>query len=580
MAATDPARQGANRRTLVLWCPDWPAVAAARQAGVPSSEPVAVFRANRVMVCTAAARHEGVRIGMRRREAQSRCPGLVVFALTGDLGGDLPGVAGRMFEPVATAVEQLVPGIEILRPGLVAVAARGPRRYFGDEQRAAEKIVDVVEALDVEARIGIADELEVAVLAARQQRIVPVGGDSAFCATLPISELAREEVLAPATRADLVGLLQRLGIRTAGDLAALPAERVATRFGRDGVATHRLASGQGDRGVSRRLLPTDLTLEQECDPPLHRVDTAAFLARALAERFHAGLAAAGLACSRLTITAHFTHGPPAHRTWRAARPLTAAATADRLRWQLDGWLTARAVRAARPPKPGAATPPADQEAVLWDGDGVSGITALVLEPVEAIDAGRIQYGLWGSDGDDDHRAGWAFARIQGLLGPQSVLTPVLSGGRTARDRVTMISWGDERVPARDPDAPWPGALPAPSPVVLDIVPSGAGRPGARLPVTLTDAGDAPVVLTGRGRLTAEPAAVGEREIVAWAGPWLFDERWWEAVVPAELLVATPASCAARIQVLCADGSALLLGFVPAGGPARGAARWVLEGVYD
>lgn len=574
------AQQGADRRTLVLWCPDWPAVAAARQAGVPSSEPVAVFRANRVMVCTAAARREGVRIGMRRREAQSRCPGLVVFALTGDLGGDLHGVAGRMFEPVATAVEQLVPGIEILRPGLVAVAARGPRRYFGDEQRAAEKIVDVVEALDVEARIGVADELEVAVLAARQQRIVPVGGDRAFCAALPIIELAREEVLAPAGRADLVNLLQRLGIRTAGDLAALPAERVATRFGRDGVAAHRLASGQGDRGVSRRSLPSDLTLEQECDPPLHRVDTAAFLARALAERFHAGLAAAGLACSRLTITAHFTHGPPAHRTWRAARPLTAAATADRLRWQLDGWLTARAVQAARPPRPGAAPAAIEQDATPWDGDGVSGITALVLEPVEAIDAGRIQYGLWGSDGDDDHRAGWAFARIQGLLGPQSVLTPVLSGGRTARDRVTMISWGDEQVPARDPDAPWPGALPAPSPVVLDIVPSGAGRPGTRLPVTLTDATGAPVLLTDRGRLTAEPSAVGEREIVAWAGPWLFDERWWEAAVPAELLVASPTSCAARIQVLCADGSALLLGFIPAGGPARGAARWVLEGVYD
>jgi protein ImuB len=164
-----------------------------------------------------------------------------------------------------------------------------------------------------------------------------------------------------------------------------------------------------------------------------------------------------------------------------------------------------------------------------------------------------------------------------------VLTPVLSGGRTARDRVTMISWGDERVPARDPDAPWPGALPAPSPVVLDVGPTRSGGIGSdpRLPVVLTDAIGAPVLLTDRGRLTAEPCAAGEREIVAWAGPWLFDERWWEAAVPAHQLVAAPAGCAARIQVLCADGSALLIGFVPAcGGPVPGAARWLLEGMYD
>ena len=86
--------------------------------------------------------------------------------------------------------------------------------------------------------------------------------------------------------------------------------------------------------------PRNSTVEQVCDPPLDRVDTAAFAARALAERFHARLADAGLACTRLAITAVTERDATLSRIWRCAAPLTAAATADRLRWQLDGWLTA------------------------------------------------------------------------------------------------------------------------------------------------------------------------------------------------------------------------------------------------
>ena len=77
--------------------------------------------------------------------------------------------------------------------------------------------------------------------------------------------------------------------------------------------------------------------------------------------------------------------------------------------------------------------------------------------MEAVGAGHIQYGLWGSDGQDDQRAGWAFARVQGLLGPESVLAPVLSGGRGAADRITLVPWGDEKVSEREPDRPLAGS---------------------------------------------------------------------------------------------------------------------------
>lgn len=605
-------------RSMVVWCPDWPAVAAARQAGVPTTGPVAVFHANRVQACTAAARAEGIRIGQRRRDAQSRCPDLAVLPAD-------PDRDARCFEPVAAAVETMAPGVEILRPGIVACSARGPARYFGSEDAAAERIVDVVEAMDIECMVGIADALAVAVLAARRSVIVAAGRSAEFCAPLPIIELARDPAIAPPERAQLTDLLVRLGITTAGAFAALPEMKVATRFGADAVQAHRLARGLAERGMSRRQIPEELRVEQRCDPPLDRVDTAAFAARALAERFHARLADAGLACTRLAITARTERDATLTRIWRCARPLTPAATADRLRWQLDGWLTAGRTAGRGGPD---------------HRDGPGAITVLTLEPVEALGAGLVQYGLWGSDGQDDQRAGWAFARVQGLLGPDSVLTPVLSGGRSPADRITLVPWGDEKVPFRDPADPWPGAIPAPSPTLLP-----PAEPSA---ATLTDADGRPVALSDRGLLTGEPRWVGvqgqRHQVLSWAGPWLVDERWWAAhptstadpastahpasrsspgppparesprvdagtpgfiperamgysatpyeayrhrgeaasvprdrVVAAtdarlETLVTAPASCRARVQVLMENGSALLMRY--------GTGGWQVEGVYD
>ena len=88
-------------RTVVVRCPDWPVVSAMSAAGVAAEGaadiPAAVVFANRIVSNTPAARAEGVRRGLRRREAQSRCPRLVVF-------GHDPARDARAFEPVVAAV--------------------------------------------------------------------------------------------------------------------------------------------------------------------------------------------------------------------------------------------------------------------------------------------------------------------------------------------------------------------------------------------------------------------------------------------------------------------------------------------
>ncbi|MFG3686343.1 DNA polymerase Y family protein [Micromonospora sp. NPDC047740] len=565
---------GAPVRTLLLWCPDWPVLAAEIVDGVPATDPVAVLHANRVVACSERARAEGVRRGLRKREAQGRCPQLTVVDHD-------PGRDARAFEPVVAAVEEVAAGVEVIRPGACALAARGPSRYLGGEEAAAERIVEhVAQTCAVESQVGVADGVFAAGLAARDGRIVPPGGTAEFLAVLPVEALGR-----PA----LTDLLRRLGVRTLGDFAALPAGDVLARFGFDGALAHRLAAGRDHRPLAVRQPPADLTVTAEYDEPIDRVDAAAFAARTLAEQLHERLAAYGLACTRLGIEAVTAHGQELHRVWRHDGLLTAAAIADRVRWQLDGWLSGSNGRGgARPARPTA------------------GIIRLRLVPDGVLAQAGLQPGLWGETGEERERAHRALSRVQGILGPEAVVTPVLGGGRSPVDQVRLVPWGDERLPARPgepplpavpasepafpggpglpgeptraarsggaaraggvarsggkaPVPPWPGRLPPPAPAVVLPAP---------LLATVHDAAGEPVVVSARLAVSAAPArlAVGTgrpAEIVGWAGPWPVDERWW---APAE------ARRRARFQVCLADGAALLL--------AVESGQWLVEAIYD
>lgn len=536
MAAPLMTQRTVTRRVLALWCPDWPATAAAADVDLSPELPIAVLSANRVIACSASARVLGVRRGMRKRQAQSTCAEMTLVAA--DEHRD-----ARFFEPVAAVVAEVAPTLEVLRPGLVVVPGDRAVRYFGSEEALSEEMVDAVSTCGVESQVGIADELFTAVLAARRGHHVEPGGDRRYLADLPIAHLALEPSLSDPTRTELVDLLRRLGITTIGAFAALSAADVATRFSADAALAHRLANAQPGRVPSGRRHPVDMAVDHVCDPPVDRVDAAAFLGRQLADALHRRLLDASTACTRLTIEATTERGQRHSRTWRCAQPLTPEATADRVRWQLEGWLTGGRGAGVKPDSP---------------------IASLRLEPVELVDAGALQYGLTGAglpgDQDTDDRAHRSLVRIQGILGGDAVKIPVLSGGRGPAEQITMVALGDERVPQHDPSAPWPGRLPQPAPAVLVdteiIVLDGAGQP---------------VSVSARGAFTTEPstirmATVGRHpagramawEVCWWAGPWPTgtDER----------------GIIARAQVLLDDSRALLLCYRGGG--------WIVEGVYE
>lgn len=435
---------------------------------------------------------------MRRRDAQASCPQLVVLAAD-------PERDAREFERVVLAAEELAPGVEVVRPGLLVMLAKGPSAYYGGVSAAAERLIDQIAGrTGVECQIGVADGVFAATLAAHRGLVVEPGRSRDFLAPLEVGELDREPEV---DRGELVGLLRRLGLRSLGAFAALPAADVASRFGADATSAHRLARGLEPRRPARRRPPEELVVSHRLDPPATRVDELAFAARTAADGLHRLLAGAGLACTRLGIRALDLNGGELLRVWRCAEPLTPAGTVDRVRWQLDAWLTARSSR------PGVA-------------DVRGGIGELRLSAEEVVSAGELQLGLWGDVGEADERAGRALVRIQAMLGPDAVATAVLVGGRDPAERIKLVTWGDERAdPASSAEGerPWPGRLPAPSPSTVLRSPAEAD---------VLDADSVRVTVTERAVLSAPPAwlvrpGAQSVPIRCWAGPWPVDQRWWD-----------------------------------------------------
>jgi len=333
------------------------------------------------------------------------------------------GPAARAFEPVVAAVEELCPRVEVLRPGACAIGARGPARYFGGEQALATKITDAVTGRGFACRVGVADGLFAAQLAALAPRpsggsggksgrsapggsgapggsnapggsdelkevgaagevgagasvIVPAGETPAFLAPHPVGCLGYP---------DLADLLPRLGIRTLGEFAALPAAEAANRFGADGALAHRLARGLEPRPLVPRPPSADLAAAMEFDPPAEQAEPVAFAAKSLADQMHAELSRRGLACVRVQVQVICADGQEVTRLWRHDGLLSSLAVAERVRWQLAAWR-------------------AGQDEESRGVTSLGGIAVLRLVPDQLVrDAGR-QLGLWGDSVVDDRVA--------------------------------------------------------------------------------------------------------------------------------------------------------------------------------
>ncbi|KQZ83246.1 nucleotidyltransferase [Microbacterium sp. Root166] len=546
-------------RSLVLWFPDWPVTALVREGhgGLPPdpARPVAVLERNLVAACSASARAEGVRRGQRRRDAQAHCPKLTVVQAD-------PARDHRAFAPVVASIEERAPGVQLVRPGLCALRAKGPARYYGGEIEAARMLLETLRDLGLDdVRAGIADGPFTAEQAAKAGSTaaepvfaVPAGGAAGFLAPLSVAVLDASSLGigggsggraqaggqgrarstgSPAASADLVGLLARLGVQTLGAFAAMEPDRVRERFGERGIRLHALSAGRDSSPVEPRVPPPELQREIAFEPPLEIADQVAFGMRVTADDFIAGLGAIDLVCTELRVELIGDRGERSERVWLHPGSFDAAAIVDRVRWQL-----------------------------AEEAEGLrSGVAVVRISP-EAVDAASHHApAIFG--GGPEERVHHALSRVQAMLGHRGVLTPAIGGGRWLAERQVLVPWGDRHEKGPDGLAaqrarPWPGSLPDPLPATVFAEP---------IPVDVRALGGELIDVDERGSVSAVPAVLiesGRRRVIeAWAGPWPVVERAWDAV---------RSRVAHRFQVVDADGGAWLL-------VCEGDA-WTAEAVYD
>lgn len=310
---------------------------------------------------SAAAEAFGVRAGMRLGEALARCPDLALIPPD-------PGGVAEAWERVLVRLEGIGAAVASERAGLACFAAAGLRRLHGG--RLDGVVAATRAALRRPARIGVAPTPFCALAAAAAARArrpeIVTGGEAearAYLAPRPVGLLRGREATAA-----LAVPLERLGIGTLGELAALPRAAVADRFGRPGLAAHGLASGRAEPLAARtpgERLEESLELPESASGPQLERTLVLLIERTLARRERRGRTLRAVA-----LTAALVEGG----TWRD-RVVFREALADPERMRL-----ALGARLARLPAPAESLrlaverfgPPVGDQRALLDERGRPG----------------------------------------------------------------------------------------------------------------------------------------------------------------------------------------------------------------
>jgi len=295
VTATAPAADAP--RVLALWLPELPlqrllrareAAGAGRHGARP---PLAVEREGRVVACEAEARARGVRPGDALVQARAACADLE--SVPADEAADRAALEG-----LAEALLALAPAVEIALPDVLFLDASGAHLLGPGaigERALLERAVAAAAELGLRARASLATGRGPARALARHGRgsqVIP-GAAAGALASLPLGALELPAVMAER--------LAALGLRRVEELARLPIEALAHRFGAAGVAAWRLAQGD-DPSPLVPYVPARLPEERlELEAPVESAEPLLFGLKRLSDRLAARLAGRGLGATRLAL---------------------------------------------------------------------------------------------------------------------------------------------------------------------------------------------------------------------------------------------------------------------------------------
>jgi protein ImuB len=282
--------------------------------------------------------------------------------------------------------ETISPFLEATAPGVVTVD--WPSEKSSDEKQLAAALVDPLHMLRLDVRVGLASTPFLALLASRFAQSVRIICDaSLFLAPLPVTSLDPSD--------EIRDVLHAWGIRTVGNLVALPMSQVGERLGPEAVELWERATGGRPRPL-KLIKPQAFYSEQaDLENPVEMLEPLLFLLRRFLEQITARLAHVYLVVGKLRLVLRFERDSSYRRTFTIPQPTRDVGLLFRmLHTHLENFTSESAIIGLE----------------------------LAAQPVRP---GTEQFGLLEKGLRDPHQLAETLARLQALVGLDRVGTPEL-----------------------------------------------------------------------------------------------------------------------------------------------------------
>jgi protein ImuB len=181
------------------------------------------------------------------------------------------------------------PLVEDTAPGMVIFSIAGLGRLIGTPQEIAATVARRGAAAGIQASLAISADPDTAMLAARHFRgitLIPPGHEADRLGSLPVHVLPAEPEL---IETGLIQTLDRWGIRTLAELAALPELGFIARFGESGERVMRLARGETHRSLRVMTAPESYQRRIELEHPQRLLEPLLFVISSLLNELMQGL---------------------------------------------------------------------------------------------------------------------------------------------------------------------------------------------------------------------------------------------------------------------------------------------------
>ena len=331
LPGTGPAldRDGTARRIVSLWLPDlsmerWHRWASRAGEAPPEDVPVALAAEGPhgpvVHACNRAATQEGITAGARIVDMRALCPSLqVVYA---EIAGDR-----ILLQKLMLWMRRWCPWTAVDGADGLVLDTTGSDHLWGGEPAMLRDMEEKLSHLGLSAHLALAPTHGAAWALARfgaVREVIHPARLAARVAPLPVRALRID--------GDTVLLLQRLGLKSVGDLAAVPRISLARRFSRAELPRNPLMRldqlmGRLPEPVSAPDDPPRFAVQARLPEPIE--DPTPHLP-SLCDELCAGLAAAGFGARRVTVTVYRTDGEVRQVTVATARASREAAHLARL----------------------------------------------------------------------------------------------------------------------------------------------------------------------------------------------------------------------------------------------------------